>query len=891
MSEETVTEWPLAGRDAELDRIGSAVDGGRGVLLVGSPGVGKSRLLRAVLLRAAERGAEVGRLSGAGRSAAEMSAVLADRYGHVPWGDPEPPDDGSFPVARFVLGLDDAHLLAPAPAARLRGLVMDGHVTLVAAAEAGARTADGITRVWVERLVERVEIGPFDRSALAEILHARLGGPVGASTLEHLWEFTLGNALFLTELVDSALADSSLRPEGGVWKWAVGEWRPNGRLADLVRLRLGNLAADERTLVEMIALAEPLDAGLPAVAELTRAAEALNRRGIVVAERSGPRLRLRLANPLYARVLASDLPELVGARLRSRLADALESSGPECDDDWLRMVELRIDAGQLPDKEYLTAAARAALRRLDFVLAERLCLLAPRSESVALDLLRGHALAGQHRYAEAEAVFAAVCGRGTPAPALPPAEFALAVRTRAVNMAWGLHRVQDAGAVLDAAVAVTGQEPLQGTRVVLRLLEDRLQEAAAMGEAAPTAPLDGSAVPPAALARTELGDPVGALILLNRAGPGPEHARLTHQLVSTWAVIRGGDTAKASAMLDTLPDHDAVDDPLDAVRLAMVRAHWYRISGRLPEALVLLRQASAAENSCDWLTTRAWRLGQLAGALAEVGEHAEALRVLVELGAEQAGMVPYPLASDGVALEQALVAAHVGDLSGALQQSLELAERAAAAGRRFQALAALHLAARLGEARAVTERVSALARHTNSRLTELQAEHVRHLAAADGDALYALAMHCAATGLYPLAAEMQAQSARAHQTAGRHRRSRVARAKCLELLEVFDGVLPGWAALDGPEAGPLTALTNREREVAVLAASLLPNQEIAARLVVSVRTVENHLHRVFGKLGVTARAELAHRLDPRSASKDSPSRREAFAQGRRQSAFRTPTRS
>ena len=41
-----------------------------------------------------------------------------------------------------------------------------------------------------------------------------------------------------------------------------------------------------------------------------------------------------------------------------------------------------------------------------------------------------------------------------------------------------------------------------------------------------------------------------------------------------------------------------------------------------------------------------------------------------------------------------------------------------------------------------------------------------------------------------------------------------------------------------------------------LAARGLSNTEIADKLVVSVRTVENHLHRAFTKLGVEARGEL-----------------------------------
>jgi DNA-binding CsgD family transcriptional regulator len=55
-------------------------------------------------------------------------------------------------------------------------------------------------------------------------------------------------------------------------------------------------------------------------------------------------------------------------------------------------------------------------------------------------------------------------------------------------------------------------------------------------------------------------------------------------------------------------------------------------------------------------------------------------------------------------------------------------------------------------------------------------------------------------------------------------------------------------------------LTAREEEIARLAVSGLTNQDIAKRLLISVRTVENHLHRVFRKLGVESRAELARVL-------------------------------
>lgn len=67
---------------------------------------------------------------------------------------------------------------------------------------------------------------------------------------------------------------------------------------------------------------------------------------------------------------------------------------------------------------------------------------------------------------------------------------------------------------------------------------------------------------------------------------------------------------------------------------------------------------------------------------------------------------------------------------------------------------------------------------------------------------------------------------------------------------------PALALLADPDG-----LTRRENEIARLAAAGLTNRTIAGRLFISIRTVDNTLHQVYGKLGVHGRSDLPALFD------------------------------
>jgi DNA-binding NarL/FixJ family response regulator len=80
-----------------------------------------------------------------------------------------------------------------------------------------------------------------------------------------------------------------------------------------------------------------------------------------------------------------------------------------------------------------------------------------------------------------------------------------------------------------------------------------------------------------------------------------------------------------------------------------------------------------------------------------------------------------------------------------------------------------------------------------------------------------------------------------------------------DLVEVIRGASAGKVAFVGRPAGAVARLTPRELDVVRLVAEGRSNDEIAATLAIGTKTVETHLGRVFDRLGVASRAELAAR--------------------------------
>jgi DNA-binding CsgD family transcriptional regulator len=183
---------------------------------------------------------------------------------------------------------------------------------------------------------------------------------------------------------------------------------------------------------------------------------------------------------------------------------------------------------------------------------------------------------------------------------------------------------------------------------------------------------------------------------------------------------------------------------------------------------------------------------------------------------------------------------------------LRRARAAADRGHVIHAASLLHCAARLGAASQAAPQLIALASGTTSGLLRAQVAHASAEASGDLDALVAAGEKWESLG-YALFAGEAFVSASAAARRGHNSRLAVSlQNRADEILLKCEGAAT--PLLQFAERGE--RLTGREREIAALAAQGLSSLEIAKRLQVSPRTVNNHLHAAYSKLGVRGRGEL-----------------------------------
>lgn len=752
---------------------------------------------------------------------------------------------------------------------------------------------------------EEILVGPLAFEALDRLIRQRLGARFLRPTLLQLHDASGGNPFYALELAASLLR-SGARP-------APGEpLRIPASLRELLRDRLATLTpAGREAALAVSALAQPTVAtvelavrdGSGAVAEAVSAG---------VLEHEGD--ALRFTHPLLAATLYDDLPLGERAVLNRRLAELV--ADPE------ERARHLAEAADGPDEDLAAALETAASSSASRGSPESGAKLA----KTALDLTPSERRPEAHRRGLQWARLTAAAGdpKGAEGILRRRAEVAEAGRERAeVLLELGRARLATSGAAAAHACFDRALRELWETEELELRTEVTIELASVAGtiELASPDSTDRRGALDAAEKAVALAEQCGRVDLLARAlglqgaaltirgqPPSEEYWRRALEVEQQAGELRyGGPTGAYSLAAWWRGDREA------SLRAEQRQAASMRRTGDPMLPQVLLGICEAARISGDWdhaarsareaydLVVQTGReslepfcLLYLARAVLPTGDVAAATRHVEEarrLAADLPSSAPERLDAEAmvcsvlgqiVEVSERFAEAHEW-ITTAIEKSEQLgplwkhalAEMVAADVRCLIALGDLDGASvqmeRLVEMRDAMQlgTLDGIADREQGRLVAARGD------LATGAGLLARAVETFETLPAPWPMQLGWTLLALGSVQRRARRTRAARQSLERALEIFEGLgVPLWAdkaraelsRLGGRPSRP-GALTATEQGIADLVASGRSNAEVAAALFMSPKTVEWNLSKIYRKLHVRSRTELAARLARQTATR------------------------
>ena len=910
----------IFGRTDELSLIATFVEGERtgahGLLIEGDAGIGKSTVWREAIRIADGRGrvltsraseAEarlsfailgdllvpalddevLARLPNGQRRGLEVALLLADTEQARP--DPRAVALAVLGVLRALsdrgpvtIAVDDVQWV-DAPSARtlafaLRRLETEP-ITVVAARRSGAWSREQLDLAKVVLGLERMTLGSLDEASLGRLLRRRLSRELPPPLVKKIHEQTAGNPFFAIE-VGRALG-------GGIASLRPGDPFPVPReLEPILQLRLSALSVDTRGACLLVAAsALPSRDVVEAAGGSTAGIQGAIAEGILGVQGA----RLEFTHPLLASTVygSSSAEERRGAH--ARLAEV--SSDPE---ERARHLAKSAPGPREEIASALDGAALHARNRGAPLAAAELFELAATLTPAPSDLIPGrHLRAASNLYDAGDAQGARDMVEGLLLRLDPGPARAAALRVLAF-MSWNdVHRVSE---LTTQALEEVGDEADLRARTLSEM---------AWAEFEACRPAIAADLARESLTLAEsLDDPI------------PE--RLALSILSTAEAVLGRPSEELIERGVALEDSKAAGE---TTWPAITHGRLLLWAGDLGAARNVLEGALAGaidhgREAATWeIRVHLAEVEHRAGRWDRSARHAsDALEIALDTGRESV--------SGEILAVQAVVAAATGHVEDARRMGLEALSRCERNGDRWYELAARSalgfLELSLGEAAeayrwlapvsstcremglsdpgvfpVVPDEVEALVRlgklEDAELLTDLLEEQDRALdrALATATAGRCRGLIAGARGELEDAvnhldlaldhharAEHPLETARTLLVSGqvqrRMKRKRPARDLLERALAKFEELgAPLWAATAraelariGGRAPSPDGLTATEAEVARLVAGGLTNREVADALFMSPNTVKANLKRIYGKLGVRSRVELAVQLDP-----------------------------
>ena len=868
---QTGSGWPIVARDDELRQALAALEDDaefHGVALVGDSGVGKSTLARALADTLESGGSTVryvlGTQTGCAIPLGAFFRSVTVEAAHEPAVMLAAAHQTLEREENLVVVVDDAQLLDPLSSTLVHQLAASGCARLIVTIRSGEPVPDAVTVLLKERLLLSLRIEAFTREQTEALARAVLGGVVDTRLINELQQRTAGSPVLLRGLLSGGRESGVVVRTDAGWQLR-GALRADRQLHDLLEFRLQSFAPEELEAVEVLAAAEVLDWGILRGLCDADAVGRLERRGVIQVVADGFNTVARLHHPLMAEVAirhagvvrTRQLNGMLAQHLRKNLqAEGQRSRLPDVRAQ-IQLAQFMMRSDLSPDLDLIIDAAASAMTMSNFACGEELARFAfDRGGGLPAAIVLGKTLSWQGRGDETEAVIADVA---------PPdgADEWLIVQwggLRALNLFINCGQVEPARQVLADVKNRVASAAVVGLVTALEVSFGFFAgDVATTIETGPS--LCGSDVLPMAALWAAVATS-SALALAGRFGDvhriaeaGLRAAALSESgsdrfnigLAEATALTWAGNFPAAEraweryvAMAAGVPEADAmVDAMLGVVQLGR---------GALPSACSAFRDSIAAMSRgfpSGWLMLVAALSAQAEGARGDAAAAAAALRRSEEAyGPQVAVFLPE------LELARAWERAAVGDTSAAQTHALRAAQIARQSGMYAVEMRALHTAVRFDD-RSQTGRLAELAKTLNTPMAQAIAQHARGLADHDGDVLDASADRFADMGAVALAADAAAQAAREHARTGQRGKEIKSSTRAHWLAGQHEIRTPAVHSV----AQPLP-ITDREREIVMLAAAGLSNRQIAQRLSVSVRTVEGHVYRIFAKLGIEHRDQL-----------------------------------
>jgi DNA-binding CsgD family transcriptional regulator/tetratricopeptide (TPR) repeat protein len=873
--------WPLIGRSGEIERIGEAMatPGGSGVIVSGAAGVGKSRIARESLAIAASRGCETRWAVGTASARSVPLGAFAE------WLEPGLTEtvqlvrgviDSLTSVSsvndQVVLCVDDVQHLDDLSAFVVHQLVQRDAAKVVLTLRDGEPIPGSVQEIWHGADFEWLALQPFSRSETSTLLSTRLGGPMDPDAAERLWQLTRGNVLYLHHIVEQGLSEGRIVHEHRYWHWK-GEPVVPVDLMELIESRMGALPGAVAEVIDVLAIAEPLELSSLQTITDPAAVEGADTLGLITLESFDGRVEVRLAHPLYGEVRRNRAPPTKLRRLRSLVARELASSS-RCDE--MRVVvhraALSLESDLQPDPDLLLVAAQGAVWLADLPLADRLADAAIRAGGgLEAYLARAHALSWLGRGREADEVLTAIPSDGLTAPARSRVAF-----LRSANILCAMADPVRARCVIEDASRVAPPEArgcIDAFRVVHLAAMGTPEEARKASEGLELERLPAVVGAVTAWAMTvAYGDNGRTTRAMNVGETGYTIARAAFDAAQMRFVLAD---AYVGALLLSGRIRDAVDATEDLVRQS---ADLPGGPANLLSSALLGRANLAAgrlRTACDVLQPVVdvfFASGDTNGfgyqyllprtvALAMRGATAEAAAALETLTLRRYPSWRY--LDYGYCIAKAWVAACQGALSEASTLALTAARSARAAAQFAPELMCLQTAVQFGDTSGAA-RLEELATLVEGPRAGVAARFAVALRDRDGDALMAVADEYEQMEERVAAVDAAAYAAIAYRRCGLRGSSLVSASRAEALAQQCGGARTP-ALCRAVEPLPLT---DREREIVMLLGDGLSTRAVADRLFLSVRTVESHVYKAMAKTGTGSRDELVALL-PR-ARKQTP---------------------